>query len=293
MEPLLHDVKSLLKNSIYVKELTLPYLDDKFHYHNTYEICYILKCSGKRIIGDSIEYFTDGDLTLLAPNVPHISYSNTNPDTEDEKQVHAFVVYFNPDWLTETHLNSPELLKIRELFEHMKRGLKIGGETKKKIVKSIFKLKTSTGLEGIITLLDILVIISKSNDYEFLASEGYFEVKSQREEKRIDEVYEYVNNNFKEKIMLDEIASIANLTPTAFCKYFKNRTNKTFSNFVNEIRVSYACKLLCKEKLNISQICFESGFNNLTSFNRNFKYFTKMMPSEYKLSLQKGALNKN
>lgn len=285
MEPLLLDVRSLLKNSIYVKEISLPFLDDKFHYHNTYEICYILKSNGKRIIGDNIEYYTDGDLTLLAPHVPHISYSDQGHDMKDS-EVRALVVYFNPDWLTENHLNSPELIKVRELFENMKRGIKIFGQTKKKVVKSIFKLKTSTGLEGIITLLDILVVVSKSEEYACLASEGYSQLSSQREEKRIDEVYEYVNQNFREKIMLEDIASIANLTPTAFCKYFKNRTSKTFSNFVNEIRIGYACKLLCKEKLNISQICFESGFNNLTSFNRNFKHFTKMMPSEYKQYLQ-------
>lgn len=290
MEPLLHDVRSLLKNSIYVKELNLPFLDDKFHYHNTYEICYILKSNGKRIIGDNIEYFTDGDLTLLAPHVPHISYSDQDHGLKDDSQVHALVVYFNPDWLTENHLNSPELIKVRELFENMKRGIKIFGQTKKKVVRSIFKLKSSTGLEGIITLLDILVVVSKSEEYACLASEGYCQLNSQREEKRIDEVYQYVNQNFKDKIMLEEIASIANLTPTAFCKYFKNRTSKTFSNFVNEIRIGHACKLLCKEKLNISQICFESGFNNLTSFNRNFKQFTKMMPSEYKQYLQNRAV---
>ena len=287
MEPLLLDVKSLLKDSIYVKELNLSRLEDQFHYHNAYEISYMLKSNGRRVIGDNIEDFTDGDLTLMAPHVPHVSYTDKDYYLNDNNPgVHALVVYFNPDWLTDIHFNSPELIKVRELFENMKRGIKIFGQTKKKVVKSILRLKTSYGLERIITLLDILVVISKSEEYACLASEGYTHSSNQKDVKRIDEVYQYVKEHFKDKIMLEDIASIANMTPTAFCKYFKNRTNKTFSNFVNEIRIGYACKLLCKENLSISQICFECGFNNLTNFNRNFKRFNKMIPSEYKLYLQ-------
>lgn len=287
MEPLLLDVKSLLKDSIYVKELNLSHLEDQFHYHNAYEISYMLKSNGRRVIGDNIEDFTDGDLTLMAPHVPHVSYTDKDYCLSDNNpKVHALVVYFNPDWLTDIHFNSPDLIRVRELFENMKRGIKIFGQTKKKVVKSIFRLKTSYGLERIITLLDILVVISKSEEFACLASEGYTHLSNKKDVKRIDEVYQYVKEHFKDKIMLEDIASNANMTPTAFCKYFKNRTNKTFSNFVNEIRIGYACKLLCEENLTISQICFECGFNNLTNFNRNFKRFNKMVPSEYKLYLQ-------
>lgn len=285
MEPLLHDVRSLLKNSIYLKELNVPQLEDQFHYHNTYEISYILKSNGKRIIGDNIESFVDGDLTLMAPYIPHISYSDTAYKSK-KNEVHAIVVYFYPDWLTDSHFNSPELIRVRNLFENMKRGIKIFGETKEKVVNSLIKLKNNTGLEGIITLLDILVVISKSEEYTCLASEGYSPVTNRRNEKRIDEIYQYVISNFKNKIMLEEIAAIAHMTPNAFCKFFKNRTNKTFSGFVNEIRIGHACKLLCNDRLNISQISYECGFNNPTSFNKNFRQFTKMTPSEYKLYLQ-------
>jgi AraC-like DNA-binding protein len=287
MEPLLLDVKSLLKDSIYVKELQLPSLEDQYHYHNAYEISYILKSTGRRVIGDNIENFTDGDLTFLAPLVPHISYSSQQLDISDASSyVHAVVVYFHPDWLTDSHFNSPELAKVREIFENMRRGIKIFGETKKKVVKNIMKLKTTRGLEQIITLLNILLIVSKSNEYACLASEGYAQVSNQKDEKRIDEVYRYVRENFEEKIKLDDIASIAHMTPTAFCKYFKARTKKTFSHFVNEVRIGHACKLLCKDDMNITQIAFECGFNNLTNFNKNFKQFKKMVPSEYKFYIQ-------
>lgn len=282
MEPLLLDVKSLLKDSIYFKELNLPYLNEKLHYHNAYEMTYMLKSNGRRVIGDNIEKFTDGDLTLMAPHLPHISYTDKDCNLSQDNHVHALVVYFNPDWLTETYFNSPELIKVRDLFENLKRGIKIFGQTKRKVVKSIFRLKNSHGLERIITLLDILVVISKSEEYAYLASEGYMHLSNQNGLNRIDEVYRYVKENFKDKIALEHIASISNMTPTAFCKYFKKRTQKTFSNFVNEIRIGYACKLLCEENMNISQICYESGFNNLPNFNKNFKRYNNMIPSAYK-----------
>ena len=246
------------------------------------EIALIIKSSGKRIIGDSIENFTDGDLVLLGLHVPHVSYYSN----EKSSTIQALVIYFNPDWLTENHLNSPNLAKLRKLLEDMQRGIKVLGKAKKKVVKDMYKLKKGKGLERIITILDILQIISKSGEYKCLASEGYSSSYDQRGLKRIDEIYKYVLNNFSKKIKLENIAAIANITPTAFCKYFKSKTQKTFSNFVNEIRIGYACKLLCNEDLNISEVCYECGFNNLTNFYRNFKQITKMIPSEYKRKIK-------
>jgi AraC-like DNA-binding protein len=287
MQPSLHDVRSLLKNSIFVKELRLPHLDDQFHYHNAYEISYIIKSTGKRIVGDNIEDFTHDDLTLMAPYVPHITYTDRLFETRaEDHQVHAIVVYFYPDWLNEQHFNSPELSKIRTLLENMKRGIKVSGDTKVKVIKNVLKLRDTWGLKGIITLLDILLDISEADDYTCLASEGYTQLSNVKEEKRMNDIYQFITTHFKEKITLQEIASIANMTPTAFCKFFRNRTKKTFSNFVNEIRIGYACKLLMRKEVSISEVCFECGFNNVTNFNRYFKKLTKMVPTEYKLHFQ-------
>lgn len=282
--PLLLDVKWLLKDSIYVKEVETSHLVDQFHFHNVYEIALILKSKGTRIIGDSIENFTDGDLVLLAPNLPHIAYYKG--DLISNPVFHALVVYFHPDWLTESQLNSENLINLRRLLDDTKRGIKIFGATKHKVAKNIMKLKNCKGLESIIKLLDILQTVSGSNEYECLASEGYSNSFRKKDIQRLDNVYQYVRDYFTEEISLEEIADIANMTPTAFCKYFKSKTQKTFSNFVNEVRVGYACKLLFDDNLTISQVCYKCGFNNLTSFNENFKYFNKRTPSEYRLSLK-------
>jgi AraC-like DNA-binding protein len=283
MKPLLLDVQSLLKNSIHVKEINSYKLNDQFHFHNACEIALIIKGKGKRLIGDNMEDFTDGDLVLIGPQLPHITYTDTSSLVENDLNVQAIVVYFKPDWLNESHLDSVDLIRFRELFKDLNRGIKIRiGQTKKRIIKQLLKIKKIDGLQRIILILKILDIISNSKEYVCLASEGYVNSFSQKHIKRLDEVFNYIMGHFYEDITLQKIALIANMTPTAFCKFFKNKTNKTLSNFINEIRISYACKLLLDQNLSISQICYQSGFNNLPNFNKNFKRFTNQVPSAYK-----------
>lgn len=188
MKPLLLDVKSLLRDSIHVKEIHAAQLDEEFLFHNACEIALILKSSGKRIIGDNIEDFTEGDLTIMGPNLPHVTYTNSI----DSPKVHALVVYFHPDWLTESHLNSVDFAEFRELFEDINRGIKILGNTKKKVIRSLLRLKDSKGLQRIITILEILEFISKSNEYVCLASKGYVNSLTHNDIKRMDTVYKYV-----------------------------------------------------------------------------------------------------
>jgi AraC-like DNA-binding protein len=284
MNPLLQDIEPLIKGSIYVKEIKKPNLNDQLHFHNIHEIALILKGSGKRIVGDNIEYFTDSDLVFIGRLLPHASYIEkdyllTNQD------VHALVIYFRPDWFNENLLKSSDFIKLMKLIKEIERGIKIFGNTKTRTIKALIKLKNSTGLERIIKLLEILDFVSKSNEYKCLASEGYSNSYGQNDVERLGEVYKYIMKNFTDTIKLGDVSSIANLTPTAFCKYFKSKTGKTFSSFVNEVRIGQACKLIFNLNLNISQICYSCGFNNLTNFNRNFKHFTKMTPTEYKKNL--------
>lgn len=286
MKPLLIDVKSLLTDSIHIKEIDGVGIEEQFHFHNVYELALIITSSGKRIVGDNIEEFTKGDLVLLGPNIPHMSYYRSEENYDDNySRIKALVIYFTPDWLSDSFLNSANLFKFRKLIEDAKRGIKILGKTKKTVIKEMIKLKKYKGLKQIISILLILEQISISKEYECLVREGYLNTYSQQDIRRIDEVYKYVMEHFTDKISLQEIASIVYLTPTAFCKFFKNKTKKTFSNFVNEVRVGYACKLLNNEDLDISEICYKSGFNNLPSFNKNFKYHAKMTPSNYRLKL--------
>lgn len=288
MKPLLFDVKSLLKNSIHIKEVHTERLSDQLHFHNAYEIALILKGNGRRIVGDSVDNFTDGDLTIIGPNLPHANYSDEKFHIrENNTIIQGIVVYFEPDWIADKHLITTDFAPIKALFNQFKQGIKLKGRLSTKVTDLLVQIKNTEGIASFIILFQILHAISLSEEYVCLSSPGYANAYDEHSIKKIHEIYKYVMENFTKKISLDEVASIAHMTPPAFCKYFKSKTNKTFTNFVNEIRVGYACEILLNEDLDISQVSFQCGFNNFTSFNRNFKYYTKKTPSEYRLGLLK------
>lgn len=283
MKPLLFDVKSLLRNSIHIREIKSRHLNDQFHFHNAFEIALILKGDGRRIVGDSVDNFTDGDLILLAPNLPHASYSDKKYHIKaTSTRVHALVVYFQPDWFTDQHLNSSDFAPLKDLLHQLERGIRVTGNTHAVVMDYLIKMKEADGLQSFLLLFQLLCEIARSKEYTWLASPGYSNTYNETNIKKIHEVYKYVMENFTDKIALDDVAAIAHMTPSAFCKYFKNKTRKTFTHFVNEIRIGYACELLMNEDLDISRICFQCGFNNFTSFNKNFRHFMKITPSEYR-----------
>jgi AraC-like DNA-binding protein len=283
MKPLLFDVSASLRNSIYIKEVKARHLVDQFHFHNAFEIALIIKGSGRRIVGDSIENFCDGDLILMAPNLPHASYSDRKyHEHATSTKIHAIVVYFQPDWITETHWNSQDFAPLKALFNELKRGIRLLNNTHQAVMNLLLSLRDADGLKSFVILIQILDIISRSGDYSCLASRDYSNTYDEHNIRKIHNVYKYVMENFTNKIMLDDIAAVAFMTPPAFCKYFKSKTSKTFTAFVNEIRIGYACQLLIEGHLDISSVCYECGFNNFTSFNENFKHFKGITPSEYK-----------
>lgn len=282
MKPLLINNNPSFKGNIYVKEVETPSLNTPLHFHNDFEIVYILKGSGRRIVGDNIENFSDGDLIVMGPNLPHVWYNENNAGAP---QVKAIVVYFKQPWLNNDFIQSFQAVKLPDLIKSLNRGIKLTGSIHGKIVDKLIRLNLATGLKRAIFLLEILDILSDAQGYSFLASEGYVNSYHSWDVERMDKIYEYIMTNFNQEITLENAAAIAHMTPSSFCKYFKIRTQKTFSHFVNEIRIGHACKLLMDFNLSISQICFDSGFNNLANFNRNFKTYVKKSPREYRKSL--------
>lgn len=286
MKPLLFDVKSLLKNSsIYLKEIKEGPLNDQFHFHNAYEIALIIQGKGRRIVGDDVSQFQNGDLILLSPNLPHASYSDEKYHVEKNSNIHALVIYFQPDWIAEHHLNSIDFAPFKDLLDRLERGIEITGKTSKNVKKNLLKLRNTDGFKSYIILQNILCDIAYSEEYRYLASSRYSNKHNANDIKKINEVYKYVMQNFTEKILLEQVAAVAYMTPSAFCKYFKTKTNKTFTHFVNEIRIGYACELLRNENLDIAEVCFRCGFNNFTSFNKNFKLFAGNTPTEYRFKI--------
>ncbi|MEX2232374.1 MAG: AraC family transcriptional regulator [Cyclobacteriaceae bacterium] len=286
MKPLLIDLDYTLTDSFLIKEITTPYFKNQRHFHKDYELVFVLESSGKRVIGNHIENFKKGDLIFVGPNLPHAWY-NEKEYYEEKNHLLAksLVIYFRKSWLENEVLKFPNTWKLKKLFENAVKGIKIKGKTRTRISGLLLKINQSEGLKKVIDIFSVLHELAETEEYELLTSVGNINIYNKNEEQRINQVYEYVMNNFSSHINLEEAAGIANMSINAFCRYFKTHTQKKFLQFVNEVRVGHACKLLEEKDLTISQVCYESGFQSVTNFNKFFKKITHKSPHEYRNNL--------
>ncbi|WP_290790119.1 AraC family transcriptional regulator [Flavihumibacter sp. UBA7668] len=269
-----------------VKEITANHFSTPFHFHDYCELNYVKKSFGKRIVGDSIQQFNSGDLVLMSPNLPHIWFNDpevfTNPRT---KNAQAIVTYFSMERIGSLISDPITLAKFNKLFKEAACGLQIKGKTGECIKKRLEQLMEKKGLQKIIDFLVIIDILLHSREYEPLANLGYSHSYNYKDTERMNIVYQYIMKNFKEEITLSDVSRVANLTPPAFCNFFKKRTQKSFTRFLNDIRIGHACQLLNDESLSISTVCYESGYQNFANFNKFFKDITGKTPTQYRKEL--------
>ncbi|PCJ98721.1 MAG: AraC family transcriptional regulator [Flavobacteriaceae bacterium] len=267
-----------------VEALEQPNFDPNLHFHSEYQIFLVLKGSGTRMIGDSVKPFKEGDLVFIGPDLPHLWRSdNEGLNVEKKSWSKGIVIYFHEDFISESLMGKEELIKLKQLFHKSLRGIEVTGGTAKIIRKMMVGLLKIEGFESVLKLFKILNYLSLSDKLKLLASSGYTNSLKDGDTDRMNKVQDYVMGNFKHKISIREVASIANLTPTSFSRYFKIHANKTFSEFLSEIRIGNACKLLIEEQMNITQACYESGFQTISNFNKQFKMITHRTPTAYKL----------
>jgi len=243
----------------------------------------VIRGKGTRFIGDHVKLFQEGEITFLGPDLPHLWRSD--PEEDQSKIGHCaegIVVYFHENFIGNNLLNKEEGIKLRQLFKKGLRGFDVKGKTADDVRQKLLDLPKQEGFDAVLGLLYILNLLSQSNDIELLASSGYRNTLRETDTGRMNRVYAHVMKNFKKNIPISEPAAMANMTPTSFSRYFKTHANKTFSEFVSEIRIGHACKLLIEKKMNASQACYESGFRTLSNFNRQFKAITNKTPMEYK-----------
>ncbi|MDX1758614.1 MAG: AraC family transcriptional regulator [Arenibacter algicola] len=265
------------------KLLRQPNFDPIWHFHPEYQLFMVLKGGGTRFIGDHVKHFKEGDITFTGPNLPHMWRSdNEGYAVEDSLWSEGIVVYFHEDFIGQSLLQKEEMIKLRQLFHKSLRGLDVTGKAAKSIGTMLTKLVHLEGMESVLELFKILNCIANTTETISLASPGYTNSLKEADTERMNNVHAYVMKNFKSKIELSTVASLANMTPTSFSRYFKIHANKTFSEFLSEIRIGYACKLLIENKMNIGQACYESGFQTLSNFNKQFKAITKRTPLSYK-----------
>lgn len=270
-------------HALVTKALSQPLFDPNWHFHPEYQLFMVVKGRGTQFIGDSIRPYKEGEITFTGPNLPHLWKSDVETKT-GKKQAYSegIVIYFNGGFVGENLLQKEEGIKLKQLFKKSLRGLLIKGETAREVKKIMQNLLKVEGLESVLELLKILNLLSETKEMDLLASPGYINSLKEGDTERMNKVYAHVMKHFRRKMSLEELAELTNMTPTSFSRYFKIHANKTFSEFVSEIRIGHACKLLLDEKMNASQACYASGFQTLSNFNKQFKAITKRTPMAYK-----------
>lgn len=254
----------------------------RWHYHPEIEFIYIKKGEGTHFIGDSIKRFKAGDIYMIGSQLPHFfKYDEAYLKENGHDAVHVSVTQFDENFWGDRFLQLPESTGVRTLLEKARRGFTIPADITDKVALLLDELQNSVGLERIIMLLNVLNTISHAKGLKQLSSMAFNHDVMGSEDDRINAIYEYSFANYKRKIELNEIAEVAKISPNSFCRYFKLKTKKTYSQFITEIRVGHACKLLIENKYFIKHICYESGFNNFASFNKYFKLTTGKSPLNY------------
>jgi AraC-like DNA-binding protein len=280
---------ALLKNiesptaSLTIQRLEEPHFDPNWHFHPHYQLFTVLEGTGSRLIGDSIRPFEAGDTVFLGPDVPHLWRSDAAYFEKDSTEItRGIVLYFQEEFFGKDFLAKSELNPVEQLLGESKRGIAYTGKTRETIINELNKLLTSNGFERIIGLLKLLNTLAHSSDGQPISSPDYTNNYKVSETERMQKVHTYVWQHFKHDIRLGEAASLAGMSEAAFCRYFRARANKTFTDYVSEIRIGHASKLLLDTTWTISQIAYESGFDTLSNFNRNFKKLTRQTPRDYR-----------
>lgn len=284
MKPMLEHLPRDTAASFVVCDFNYAYYPTPWHYHPEYEIVLVTESSGKRFIGDSITSFQAGDLALIGPNLPHM-YRNDEAYYQAGSTLRArsIVVHFLESSLGDHTLGLPEMQHIGRLLKRSVNGLEFLGKTNHDISNLLLQVVELNGFERWLKLMEVLHRMADCKEHEcrYISSTNISEYH-EIDEERLYEVFAYLGKHFREQVTLDHAAALAKMTPSAFSRYFKYRTRKTFSSFLLELRVGHAAKLLMQTDRSVGEICYESGFNNLSNFNRHFKVFHQMQPREFR-----------
>lgn len=256
---------------------------DNLHQHPEIQLTLILNSEGKVIVGDFIGAFKPGDIFLIGPNLPHVFRNDQKYyDNPQEGQAHSLTVFFEWKSFGDTFLSMPELSHLSDFSKQSERGLFIQEPIKSRIAQLMKFMFRKTGMDRLIVLLKLLNVLSAHKNMEPLASSGVYSEFDELDGRKLADIYRFTMNEFHRKISLDEVADLAHMTTNSFCRYFKKRTRKSYVDFLTEIRIGHARKLLQQNDLSISQISIEVGFNNLSNFNRKFRSVCSITPTEFK-----------
>lgn len=269
------------KSPFVIKEIIRPAFATDFHFHEECQLVYIESGAGTRIIGDSIEQFEAGDLTFIGPRVPHVWYSKPKSNENDRPDV-SIALYLNPMKVLEATSLFGDTQLLKSFFQDSTRGIVINGNKRSEIVSFLQKMIHQKNITAVASFFKILDLLLETEGLVWLNDSSLISAYSKETRVRVMKLMEYIQQNFKSEISLEKAATVANLQLHSFCRFFKKLTHRTFSDFINEMRIAYACQLLRESDTAITQIAFETGYTNISYFNRCFKKIHRMTPKEYR-----------
>lgn len=268
-------------NSFLVKYVEREYrLDFKsvYHYHPEYELIWTLKGSGRRFIGSDISNYQPDELVFLGKNIPHC-WITPHPSKQ-------MVVQMKEDFLGIDFLNTPECINLKHMLENSYRGIQFYGKTKILTQKKMEVLYETSSFKRLLLLLEILNDLAQSDEFEYLSNDTFETASDQREVNRIQTIYNFIHQNYAEPIKLEDAMNLVNLSKSAFCKFIKRKTNKTFSQVVNQIRIQKAIELLIETNKPIMEICYDVGYNDPSYFFKLFQKEMQVSPKQFRLSYE-------
>jgi AraC-like DNA-binding protein len=268
-------------NAFLARREFLPCLEDHWHFHDEYELIYFLKSNGVRYIGSNVDEFKRGELYLIGGNLPHLFKNKNCNDELSEGEVDIIIIQFRGDFLGKDFLKYPEATNFNQLLERSRRGLIFDQKLVKQAHPYLVNIAANKGLSGLSNLIKTLDILSSQEDHKIICQYAFLHKYRKKEITRMAYIINYMTDNYHKEIELSAISEIAHLTPNAFCRFFKNKTGKTYSEYLNEIRIGNACKLLIEGNRQISEVAFLTGFSSLSNFNRRFKNIIGKTPTEY------------
>jgi AraC-like DNA-binding protein len=253
-----------------------------WHYHPEVELIYFIDGKTTGVIGDGFQHFEEGDLVLLGANFPHVLQENTEYTMNfPTMKPFGLIIQFTEDFLGKDFFMRPELTAIRRMLNRSRQAIHFLKPVVDKVKGELAAMKDMSETRKLFTLLNILSVLAETEEYKLLTGVDYG-YDHTLDEERMRTINQYVYEHFSERITIRDVAAVANMTETSFCRYFKTRTLKNFTLFLNEVRISYACKLLCNSRFSVTEVCFQSGFNELSYFTRQFKRITRLSPLQYK-----------
>ena len=300
MKPQLHKLPLVSDTSFLYNQWQCNYFDKPWHFHEEYELVMIEKSRGTKFIGDKVGLFKEGELMLIGSNIPHL-FRNSQEYYEKSNNLIASSVFihFKEDFLGLNFFDLPEMKLVRKLLNDSSFALEIDGKTRKYVMSKLYEISDEKPAQRLLNLLNILIKLSESKELKPLLSNGFVANRSRliktsnnsNDTDRIHKVFEFIMKNYQREIYLDEVASMLNMSTVSFSRYFKHHARKTFSEYVTEVRISHACRLLMQDNDSVSQVSYSSGFENLSNFYRHFRKITGVLPKDYRRRFLKNGID--